>query len=176
MRVTPLPADEWNDDVRAALKGTLPHERQNPEAAGPMLSTLVRHPDLAKAFLGLSLHLLYRSTLPARLREIAILRVAHRRMCAYEWSHHVDVAKTEGLTDADIAAIARGQGAGELDQLIVDSVDQLEENTNLRDETWAALSQHLSEQQRMDLVFTVGSYGMLAMAINTFDIPLEEGR
>lgn len=176
MRVDPLPADEWNDHVRSALKGMLPVERQNPVGAGPMLSTLVRHPDLTKAFLGLSVHLLFRSTLPPRLREVAILRVAHRRGCAYEWSHHVEMAEELGLTGADIEAITRGEADDELDRLIVNAVDQLEEKSNIDDATWEALSKHLTEQQRMDLVFTVGSYAMLAMALNTFEVPLEEGR
>lgn len=176
MRVDPLPEAEWDDDVRGALKGMLPKERQNPAGAGPMLSTLLRHPDLTKSFLGLSVHLLYRSTLPPRLREVAILRVAHRRGCAYEWSHHVEMAEEVGLTGADIEAITRGEADGELDRLIVHAVDQLEEKSNVDDATWEALSEHLTERQRMDLVFTVGSYAMLAMAINTFEVPLEEGR
>lgn len=176
MRVDPLPADEWDDDVRGALKGLLPKERQNPAGAGPMLSTLVRHPDLTKAFLGFSTHLLFRSTLAPRLREVAILRVAHRRNCAYEWSHHVEMAEELGLTGADIEAITRGEATGELDQLILTAVDQLEEKSNIDDATWAALSEHLTERQRMDLVFTVGSYGMLAMALNTFEVPLEDDR
>ena len=46
MRLTPLPADQWDDEVRGAFKGMLPRARQNPEGAGTALSTLVRHPDL----------------------------------------------------------------------------------------------------------------------------------
>lgn len=176
MRLSPLPADEWNDDVRAALKGMMPRERQNPEDAGPMLSTLLRHPQLAKAFLGFSMHLLYKSTLPGRIREIAILRVAHRSRCSYEWTHHIELGKAEGLTDADIDAITRGQASGELDQLIITAVDELDTDSKLSDGTWAGLSKQLSEHQRMDLVFTVGSYAMLAMALNTFEIPLETER
>ena len=38
------------------------------------------------------------------------------------------------------------------------------------DETWRRLSEHLDEQQLMDLVFTAGGYGTLAMAIETFGI------
>lgn len=174
MRLTPLPADQWDDDVRGALRGMLPRERQNPEGAGPMLSTLVRHPDLAKAFLGFSRHLLFASTLPPRLREVAILRVAHRRGCAYEWSHHVDMGKAEGLTDADIAGITEGKAADGLDQLVLDAVEQLEVDSCVSDATWNALGEHLDVHQRMDLVFTVGSYAMLAMALNTFEVPLEE--
>lgn len=176
MRMTPLPGDQWDDDVRAALKGMLPRERQNPEGAGPMLSTLVRHPDLAKAFLGFSRHLLFSSTLPPRLREVAILRVAHRRQCAYEWSHHVELGMAEGLTGSDIEGITAGKASDPVDQLVLDAVEELEVESSVSDATWAALSDHLDEHQRMDLVFTVGSYGMLAMALNTFEVPREEGR
>ena len=79
-----------------ALKGMLPRDRQNPEGAGTALSTLVRHPDLTKAFLGFNVYLLFRSSLPARLREVAVLRVAHRRDCTYEWEHHVETGQGGG--------------------------------------------------------------------------------
>jgi len=176
MRLTPLPADEWDDEVQLALKGMLPRDRQNPEGAGTALSTLVRHPDLTKAYLGFNVYLLFRSTLPARLREVAVLRVAHRRDCAYEWDHHVEMAKAEGLTDADVEAIRNGGANEDLDRLVVQATDELEDKSNLTDETWAALGEHLTERQRMDFVFTVGAYGMLAMAFNTFGVQLENER
>lgn len=176
MRVAPLPADQWDDEVRAAFKGMLPRERQNPEGAGTALSTLVRHPDLTKAFLGFNVYLLFRSSLPARIREVAILRTAHRRHCAYEWQHHVEMAKAEGLTDADVEAVRRGEATNELDRLAIVAADELDEASNLTDQTWKALGEHLTERQRMDLVFTVGAYGMLAMAFNTFGVQLEKER
>ncbi len=46
-------------------------------------------------------------------------------------------------------------------------------NPQLSDQTWAALGEHLNDQQRMDFVFTVGCYTLLAMAFNTFGIQLE---
>jgi alkylhydroperoxidase family enzyme len=76
----------------------LPEERRNPADAGNVLSTLVRHPKLTRAYLKFSTYLLYGSTLPPRIRELVILRVAHRRDCAYEWAHHVDMGKEVGLT------------------------------------------------------------------------------
>lgn len=176
MRLTPLPAEQWDDEVQLALKGMLPRARQNPEGAGTALATLVRHPDLTKAYLGFNVYLLFRSTLPARLREVAVLRIAHRRECAYEWAHHVEMAKAEGLTDADIEAIRDGDANDDLDRLIVRATDELEDKSNLTDETWAALGAHLTERQRMDFVFTVGAYGMLAMAFNTFGVQLENER
>jgi 4-carboxymuconolactone decarboxylase len=176
MRLPPLPGDEWDDRTRAALAGLVPRGRQNPEGAGVALATLVRHPDLAKAFLGFSTHLLARSTLPPRLRELAILRVARRRECAYEWVHHVEFATELGLSESEIEAAGRGTAADEFESTLLAAVDELDENSTLSDETWSALGEQLDERQRMDLVFTIGGYGLLAMAFNTFGIePEQEG-
>lgn len=176
MRLPPLPATQWDDRTRAALGPLLPTARRNPEGAGPAMSTLVRHPDLTEAFLGFSVYLLFRSSLPPRVRELAILRVAHRTNCAYEWTHHVGFAAAQGLTEDDIVAIQNGTTADEFDRSIVDAVDELLEKSDLSDPTWAILSEHLTEHQRMDLVFTIGGYSLLAMAFNTFGVTPEHER
>lgn len=176
MRLPPLPEDQWDDRTREALAGLLPRSRRNADGAGPALATLVRHPDLAEAFLAFSTHLLLRSTLPPRVRELAILRVAHRRGCAYEWVHHVEIAAKAGLSEDEIQAAGRGEATGDLDRAVLDAVDELEDGSNLSDRTWATLGAHLDEHQRMDLVFTVGGYGLLAMAFNTFGVEPENER
>lgn len=172
MRLQPLPADQWDEATQQALSVMRGADTNN------ALSTLAHHPALAKAFLRFNVHLLTSSTLPARIRELAILRVAHRRQCAYEWSHHVRMAKDEGITDDQIAALQRfGDGSAEdfdtFDRAVITGVDELEEKSELSDRTWAALGERLSDQQRMDFVFTVGCYALLAMAFNTFGIQLE---
>ena len=93
MRLPPLPADQWDEATQQALSAMRGADTNN------ALSTFAHHPALAKAFLRFNVHLLMSSTLPTRIRELAILRVAHRRDCAYEWSHHVSMAKDEGITD-----------------------------------------------------------------------------
>ncbi|ORA19236.1 carboxymuconolactone decarboxylase family protein [Mycobacterium arosiense] len=167
MRLQPLPADQWDEATRQALSAMRGADTNN------ALSTLAHHPALAKAFLRFNVHLLASSTLPARIRELAILRVAHRRQCAYEWSHHERMAKDEGITDDQIAALKRGEAADVFDQVVISAVDELEEKSGLSDRTWAALGERLNDQQRMDFVFTVGCYALLAMAFNTFGIQLE---
>lgn len=176
MRLSPLPADEWDDAVRHALAGMLPEERHNPQDAGNLLATLVHHPDLTRAFLRFSFYLLSASTLPPRVREQVILRVAHRRGCAYEWTHHVKLGTKAGLSDSDIAAIQSGDPPDEFDRAVLGAVDELDEKSNLSDATWATLSERLDEKQRMDLVFTVGGYTALAMALNTFGVEVEQER
>lgn len=170
VRVPPLPADQWDDAVDHALSGMLPPERRNPEAAGNLLATLVRHPKLTRSFLRFNNHLMFSSPLPDRLRELAVLRVAHRRACEYEWRHHVRMGGEAGLSDDVIEGIQRGEAVDELDRAVLAAVDELEDKSEIADATWATLSKHLDERQRMDLVFTIGCYGALAMAINTFGV------
>jgi len=177
MRLQPLPADQWDETVQRSLSVMLPPERCNPRDASNALATFANHPALTKAFLRFNVHLLYSSTLPPRIRELAILRVAHRRDCAYEWTHHVDLAKEAGLRDDEIAAVRKGPegwAADEFERAVLSGVDELDEKSQLSDETWAALGERLDDRQRMDYIFTVGCYTMLAMAFNTFGIELEE--
>jgi AhpD family alkylhydroperoxidase len=176
MRLAPLPDDQWDERVIAAVSGFLPKRLRNPEGAGNALGTMLRHPVLAQSFLAFNAHLLGRSTLPPRLRELAILRVAHRRQCRYEWVHHVVMGEQVGLTAAEIEMVTQGRAEDELDAAVLTAVDELDENSNLSDTTWAALSDHLDEHQRMDLIFTIGAYCLLAMAFNTFGVEPEHER
>lgn len=169
-RLPPLPADEWDDSARAALSPLLPPERCNRRDAGNVLSTLVRHPALTAAYLNFNAYLLKDSTLSARVREVALLRVVHRRGCAYLWSHHIPIAYRAGLTADDIDAIRDGRPADAVDRLVVQVVDELDRDSTVCDATWTALNRHFDEQQCMDLVFTVGGYCLLAMAVNTFGV------
>jgi 4-carboxymuconolactone decarboxylase len=176
VRVPPLPADQWDDAVDQALSGMLPAERRNPAHTGNLLATLVRHPMLTRAFLRFNNHLLFSSTLSPRLRELAVLRVAHVHHCEYEWRHHVRMGREAGLTDDLIAGIQRGEATDDLDRAILHAVDELRDKSVVSDETWAVLSEHLDERQCMDLVFTIGCYGALAMAINTFGVEPDQER
>ncbi|MFI5511381.1 carboxymuconolactone decarboxylase family protein [Mycobacterium sp. NPDC051804] len=176
MRLPPLPADQWDDAVDNALAVMLPRERRNPEKASNILSTFVRHPALTKEFLKFNVHLLFRSTLPPRLRELAILRVAHRTGSEYEWGQHVRMGRDEGLTDDDIAAVQRGEAADDFDRAVISGVDELMDKFELSDETWAALGEKFDDRQRMDFVFLVGCYITVAMALKTFGVQPDQER
>ena len=175
MRLPPLPADQWDAEVDKALASVmLPPERRSPGAAGNVVGTLVRHPKLAKAFLRFNFYLLYSSSLSPRLRELAILRVAHRTNSTCEWVPHVALGRRAGLSEDEIAAVQRGEAANDLDRAVLTAVDELHDGYELSDQTWSALREHLDEQQRMDLIFTIGCYTALAMALNTFGVELED--
>lgn len=170
LRLDPLPAGDWDQRTRTALASLIPPERAHPGGAGNVLSTLVRHPALTAAYLPFNAYLLTTSTLSPRLIEVALMRAVHLGDCDYLWTHHLPLAARAGLTDADIAAIRDGQCADPTDHLMVRTVDELLADTTISQALWLELGDVLDDQQRMDLVFTIGGYLLLAMAVNTFGI------
>ena len=54
------------------------------------------------------------------------------------------------------------------------AADELLADARIGDATYAVLSRQLDTRQLMDVVFTVGAYEVFAMAMRTFDVPLDE--
>lgn len=135
------------------------------------LGTLALHPELARAFNTLSGHVLFASTLSVRWRELLILRTAALRRCGYEWAQHVVLAGEAGMSDEEVARVAEGPtapGWSALEAAMLAAVDELVTTAEITDATWEVLSADLDRQQLMDLVFTVGTYDLLAMAFQSF--------
>jgi 4-carboxymuconolactone decarboxylase len=163
-RIAQVPYAEWDTEALSPIAPGRTLPRSN------VLGLLARHPVLARAFLTYNAHLLGTSTLPARTRELAILRMAWRRRCRYEWAQHVRLARRAGVTDEEIAGIRAGEAT-----LIGRAVDELDKDSCLSEDTYRELAAELDDRQLMDLVFTIGTYGMLAMAFNTFELELDPG-
>jgi AhpD family alkylhydroperoxidase len=172
-RLTPLPGDQWTDRIVEALAIVTPEHRRNPRGAGAALGTLARHPALLEGFLHFNKHLLLGNTVPPRLRELAILRIARRRDCAYEWTHHAKWAVRMGLSEAEIEAAGDGKADGVLESAVLAAVDELDGGSRLSDATWATLGAHLDEHQRMDMVFTITGYLMVALSFNALGVQPE---
>jgi len=172
-RVPPLPESEWNDETRELLEGL----RRDGHVYN-IFATLARHPQLLKRWLVFGGHVLGKSTLPAREREIAILRMGWLCRAEYEWGHHVAIGKQAGLGDDDIKRITQGPDAAGLDPFeatLLRAVDELHANTFIGDPTWKALAERYNTQQLMDLLFAAGQYKLVSMALNSLGVQLEEG-
>jgi alkylhydroperoxidase family enzyme len=182
-RVAPLPVEEWDDDVVAALSNSFGRETaERFRAAGSdavpnVLGTLVRHPALAGPFLTYNNVLLFTPTLPPRLRELMVLRVAWRTRSIYEWVQHVRLALSCDVTREEIDAIARGAEAETWTPIEADllaATDQLVDGYRIDDTTWARLAGHFDERQLVELLFVVGTYTGLAMVFNSLGLELDD--
>jgi alkylhydroperoxidase family enzyme len=184
--LAPLTADEWGDEEYAAFGALLglPGEKVpragSGHAADPLkfdiIGVLTRHPKMARKFLAYNGYLLQRGELPTRLRELAILRVAHNRRSAFFWGEHVKVATDAGMTADDIARLARGNaGFDGVDLVVLTATDELIVDGRAHDTTWHRLVDELGTHSAMELVFVVGTYAMLAMAFDTWKLAPPEG-
>ncbi len=185
-RLPPLPAEAWGEAEYAAfgallgLPGDKVPRAGSGDAHDPLkfdiIGLLVRHPKMACAFLTFNGFLLQRGELPARLRELAILRVAHNRRSSYEWGQHAKMAARNGISEQDIGRLARGNhGFDGADRLVLDATDELLAEGHARWETWQALAESLGERAAMEFVFVVGVYVMSAMAFETWRLPPAPG-
>ncbi len=173
-RVAPLEESEWPDDARDQLENLM-------RVGGRVLNifkTLAHHPKLMKRWLVFGNHILGKNTLSPRERELAILRIGWLCQAEYEWGQHVAISRGIGIPDQDIERVAAGPDAPGWDPFeatLLRAVDELHDDAMITDPTWKALSERYDTQQLMDLVFTVGQYNLVTMALNTFGVQLDEG-
>ncbi|MFZ5564933.1 MAG: carboxymuconolactone decarboxylase family protein [Thermodesulfobacteriota bacterium] len=172
-RVPPATPEEMEEDARALL-GVLSSKSGRVDN---IFATLARHPVFLKNFLVFGSHVLMTNTLPPREREILILRIGWLCQAEYEWGQHVEIGKRSGLSDEEIARITAGADApgwSELEAALIRATDQLHGDAFIEDGTWAILSRYYNTRQLIDLVFTVGQYNMVSMALNTFGVQLDK--
>ena len=140
--------------------------------------TLENHPALAEAWLTFARHILGGSTLPARDRELLILRIGFLCGSEYEWGQHTRIAKTVGVTDEEILRVIKGpdaDGWAPFDSALLRAADELHSDSEVSDRTWNELATRYDTKQLMDTVFTVGQYNLVSMALRSFRVPLDEG-
>jgi len=174
-RIPPRDQSEWDDDVRRIID---PKGERDAGDVFNIFKTLAHHPKLFKRWVVFANHILMKSSLPPRDREILILRIGWLCRSEYEWTQHVRIGKDEAeMSDADMAAIAEGPQSAhwnELEATLMRAVDELHADAMMSDQTWQTLSQHYSRQQMMDLVATVGNYALVSMMLNSFGVQLDD--
>lgn len=142
--------------------------------------TMVGAPKAAKGFLAWGNYVLSKKNdLPAREREIVILRIGYLCKSGYEWTQHVPIGVRAGLTDDEVARIkggAEASGWSAADQALLRASDELHHDQFITDATWAALKAHFSDKQCMDVVFTAGQYTQVSMILNSFGVQLDAGQ
>jgi len=173
-RVSPLDDSEIEGEAKALLDSM----RDKQGGVANIFRTLARHPKLLKRWLVFGNHILAKSTLDPREREIAILRVGYRCQAIYEWTQHVAIGKATGLTDDEIEWIGEGPDAAgwsDFDAALLRATDELHDDSMLSDASWKALSERYSTEQMMDFIFTVGQYHTVSMALNSLGVQNENG-
>ncbi len=172
-RVPPKESSDWSETDAEIMRPFV--------AAGSdhnVFKTMLNHPDLMRRWLAFANHVLFKSTLAARERELVILRIGYLCQAGYEWGQHVVIGRQVGLDDDAIRSAKTGPdtpGIPALDRLLLQATDELHGDAFISDATWTALSAHLDTHQMMDLIFAVGQYNLVSMALNSLGVQADEG-
>jgi 4-carboxymuconolactone decarboxylase len=171
-RIEPVDPDSVEGETRALLDTLALGDAVN------IFRTLANHPKLFKRWLVFGNHVLFKSTLPPRDRELVILRTGWRCRSEYEWGQHVIIGRAVGITEDEIERITRGADDPAWDAFeatLLRAADELHDDNVVGEETWTTLSERYSVEQLMDLVFAIGQYTLVSMALNSFGVQLDPG-
>ncbi len=175
-RIVPLTEQELGEEARALLQ--LPLKGHGRNDSSPFLLTVVRHPGLYRHFAPFAGKLLVGGKLPARDRELAILRGAWLCTAAYEWGEHVRIASSAGLTAAEIENLKQGSSHASWsphERAVLEATEQLHAGARISEPTWRELARQYDERQLIELPMLVGGYQMIAYVQNALQVPLPEG-
>ena len=180
-RIAPIEPEEWTEEQLQALGMDIKDLQANigsPDKVFNVIKTLIRYPELFKAWLGFANHVMFNSSLAPRDREIVILRIGWLCQSGYEFGQHILIGRDAGLNDGEIKAIAEGDSAAnwsEAEQSLIRATDELHADAFIGDATYAELQEHYDEKQILDIIFAVGQYNMVSMALNSTGVQLDEG-
>jgi 4-carboxymuconolactone decarboxylase len=174
-RLPPIPADKLTDAQKRAAADFLAERKQ--ETFGPFVA-LSRSPQLMLMAARMGTYMRFGSALPRAVSEFAILLISRRWTQQYEWYVHAADAKTTGLSDAIVQAVADGrrpEGMTEEQEIVYEFSTELHDNHSVTDRTYARAVATFGEQGMMDLVGVNGYYSMISMVLNVARTPLPPG-
>jgi 4-carboxymuconolactone decarboxylase len=135
---------------------------------GPF-QVLLHCPELAGRVGALGHVIRFEGMLPADVRETAVLAAAREMDCAFEWSAHVELARAAGVPDRTVAAIAERRGLEDLtprERIAIALARESFQRHRIPEELFAAAQAEWGIPGVVELVATLGYYGMLAMILN----------
>jgi 4-carboxymuconolactone decarboxylase len=137
--------------------------------------TMAKHRPLAERFSRFGGYLLFKGLLPAREREIVILRVGWRSDSVYEFGQHTVMGMDAGLTSDEIERLALESldGWTEDDKALIAMADELCSANDVTDPTWASLASRWSEEELMELLVVAGFYRMVSGFLNSVGVQLD---
>jgi 4-carboxymuconolactone decarboxylase len=172
-RLPAFDAAQASPEQRAVLDEILSGPRGN--LNGPFLGWIYS-PELAQHAQRLGAFCRYRTGLPLRLSELAILVTAARWRSQAEWYIHYPIALQAGVPEALAEQIRTGvepRFDDPDDALIYACVTELHDVKRVSDETYARVMERFGREVTVNLVGLLGYYTLVAMTLNVFEMRAE---
>ena len=144
-------------------------------APANVFTTLAHHPRLLKRFSQFGGTLLFRGLLPARERELVILRVGWNCASVYEFGQHTVLGRTAGLADDEIRELAGGDVSrfAPHERALIAMADELFAHDLVSEPTWAELRGRWSDAELVELLMLAGYYRLVSGFLNSAGVQLD---
>jgi 4-carboxymuconolactone decarboxylase len=174
-RLPDLPDDQLTQDQRELKDSILSGPRGNFKFGGPFAVWLhaPRYGQLAQR---LGAHVRYKTAVPPRLSEFAILCTARIWRAQYEWEAHAPMAERAGVLPQTIRELQRGRRPTKApadERLLYDFIKQLYRDRRVSDALYKKMTGVLGEAATVELVGILGYYAMISMTLNVFAVAVE---
>jgi len=151
----------------------------NSPAGTPLniFGTIAHHPKLLKRFMNFAGLFLNKGLLPAREREIVILRVGWNCQSVYEFGQHTVIGQRVGLSLTEIDALTKSPSEyqwSDRDATLIAMSDDLCNDNCVSESTWKRLAADWKEDELIELVMVAGTYRLVSGFLNTMGVELDQ--
>ena len=177
-----IPLDEMTpeqravaDAIRSGPRAAVPGSSANLATPGPPFNPWLRSPEAADLLQRLGSYLRFKSSLPPRLNEFAILITARDWTSQYEWHAHHRLALQGGLNPAVAADLADGKrpaGMQEDEAIVYDFCTEMHRERKVSDATYKRALDKFGERGIIDLIAVSGYYVLVSMTLNVDRTPI----
>ena len=161
--------------IRSGPRAAVPGSSANAATPGSPFNPWLRSPEAADLLQRLGSYLRFRSSMPPRLNEFAILITARDWTSQYEWHAHHRLALQGGLNPSVAADLAEGKrpaGMQEDEVIVYDFCSELHRERKVSDATYKAALDKFGERGVMDLIAVSGYYVLVSMTLNVDRTPV----
>jgi len=165
-RLPPIPKKQWSAEQWRYAQEII----NGPRGAliAPFVP-LMRSPELMSLSQKMGEYLRYRSALPSKFSEFAILITAQQWSQEIEWQIHLPIAIQAGISEDIVNSLSSNvypSNMNEGEKLVYEFCRQLHFEKKVNDKIWNQAIEHFGEQGVIDLIGIIGYYSFLAMLMN----------
>jgi AhpD family alkylhydroperoxidase len=139
----------------------------------PLYRVLLNSPEIAQGWESLLTAVRNRSSLPASLRELIIMRVAVLNRAQYEFDAHRPHAITAGVSEEQIELILQDKitsGFSALEILVMELTDVMTRDIQVPDALYDSVKSHFNDREILEVVTTISAYNMVSRLLNALHV------
>ena len=134
---------------------------------------LLNSPPIARGWLNLLTAVRQQCQLPARYRELTILRIAILNGADYEYISHVPIGLKEGISQEQIDALKdwrKSKVFEPADLAVLAYTDSMTEDIHVPDNVFDALRPHFDTRELTELTATIAAYNLVSRFLEAVKI------